>query len=170
MPDFDFGTIIYLIIIILATVLGGKKRKKTSAQGSSSQSSKKTGRSLLDELLKELQVQPEVFTAPEASTAQHPYTRPARTKPASDTIYQESVENNFPSYPVIDKVDDDYFERRKDYFESNKITMNFDAIMEGGVAAAKPGAMRTPVYKKAKPKLKLKEAFVYSEILNRKQW
>jgi len=170
MAELDFGTIIYLVIIILATVFGGRKKKKTSSQDIPIKSSRKSGRSFLDELLKELQVQPETVTSPEQPSRQHPYAPQQKVTSSQNEFYKDSVESNYPVFPILDKVEEDYFEKKRDYFESNKVSMNFDAIMEGGVNTALLGSTPPLMYKKAKPKFKLKEAFVYSEILNRKQW
>ncbi len=165
MADFDFGTIIYLIAIVVATIYGGSKKRKKQRNYQDEPVQAPPKKDYLADLLREFEIQipsqqePQIKVAPEQTTRK---TQPVFVNPAPETI---EAYNHY-----LDKVDDDYFERRKDYFESNKIGMNYDAIMEGGINSHTLGSARQITYKKTSGKINLKKAVLYSEILNRKQW
>lgn len=169
MADFDFGTIIYLLLIALVTIMGGRKKKKNPAGNKPAQENSPYGKDVLEEILQQIAGVPQSEEKPKPAykkPVQDPvfaYSSPQPSK--SDPFY--SVENHFP---IVDAVEPDYFERKQDFFESNKKTMDFDAIMEGGMMSSSIAMDKPNTQPKKRQKIDLRKAVIYSEILNRKSW
>lgn len=165
MADFDFGTIIYLIAIVIATIYGGSKKRKKQRNYQDEPAQAPPKKDYLADLLREFEIQ--IPAQPDTQVQKSPETGTRKTQPVFVNPQPETIEayNHY-----LDKVDEDYFERRKDYFESNKIGMNYDAIMEGGINSHTLGSARQVNSRRTSGKINLKKAVLYSEILNRKQW
>lgn len=169
MADFDFGTIIYLLLIALVTIMGGRKKKKNPVATKPAQENSPYGKDVLEEILQQIAGVPlneeKSKSVYRETTKETAFAFSAQQQGKSENLF--SVENHFPP---VDSVEPDYFERKQDFFESNKKTMDFDAIMEGGILSSS-AAIDNPIQnEKKRTKINLRKAVIYSEILNRKTW
>jgi hypothetical protein len=169
MADFDFGTIIYLLLIALVTILGGRKKKKTPVDPYPETGNRAPKKDVLEEILQQIVGIPGNEEKP-VQPVRRRETMPAYAQPVTKSGQPEylfSVENN---YPPLDAVEQDYFEKKQDFFETNKKTMDFDAIMEGGILSSAEEIEASSNKVRKKTRINLRDAVIYSEIINRKSW